>query len=163
MSYTINGWLSQVQEAMVPFHHIHSELNVEHGCLLWCCRVIIPVQFHSQLLQELHTSHSGVSRMKSVALSIFWWPGLDNDVVQLASDCGICQQIANRLAKEEVHHWAYPAAPFERVQLDLAEYEDQFFLVLVDDFSKWLDVFELGSSTTATRTLQHLLRFIANC
>ena len=104
ISYTINGWPRQVQEAMVPFHRIRSELNVEHGCLLWSCRVIIPVQFRSQLLQELHTSRSCVSRMKSVARSIFWWPGLDNDIVQLASDCGICQHIANRLVKEEVHH-----------------------------------------------------------
>ena len=124
--------------------------------------MIIPVQFRSQLLQELHTSHSDVSRMKSVARSIFWLPGLDNDIVQLASDCGICQQIANRPAKEKVHHWAYPAAPFECVHLDFTEYEGQFFLVLVDAFSKWLDVFKLGSSATATRTIQHLLRFIAN-
>ena len=29
-------------------------------------------------------------------------------------------------------------------------------------FFKWLDVFELGSSATATTTIQHLLRFIAN-
>ena len=34
-------------------------------------------------------------------------------------------------------------------------------MVLVDAFSKWIDVFELGQSVTTVRTINHLLRFIS--
>ena len=162
MSYTLNGWPSQVQDDLVPFLRIKNDLNVEHGCLLWGSRVIIPCQFRGQLLQELHAMHLGINRMKSVARSIFWWPGLDQDIGNLVATCGECQVNANRPTKEDTHHWAYPNAPFERVHLDYAEYEEKHFLVLVDAFSKWIDVFELGSSATTTKSIYHLLRFIAN-
>ena len=37
---------------------------------------------------------------------------------------------------------------FERVHLDYAEYEGEYYLVLVDAFSKRIDIFELGQSAT---------------
>ncbi|XP_065188042.1 uncharacterized protein K02A2.6-like [Sycon ciliatum] len=161
MSYTLHGWPATVPDRLVPYSRIRNDLSIEHGCLLWGSRVIIPVQFRRHLLEELHSSHAGVSRMKSVARSIFWWPGLDADIERLAADCSLCQESSNLPRKDSVHHWAYPNAAFERVHLDFAEFESQQFLVIVDAFSKWIDVYELGSSATTTKTVNCLLRFIS--
>ena len=67
LSYTRNGWPATVSEGLVPFHKIRNNLTIEHDCLLWGSRVIIPIQFRRQLLRELHVTHAGVSCMKSAA------------------------------------------------------------------------------------------------
>ena len=43
---------------------------------MWGIHVIIPSKHRAHILQELHRDHPGCSRMKSVARSYLWWPGL---------------------------------------------------------------------------------------
>ncbi|KAJ8914676.1 hypothetical protein NQ315_017374 [Exocentrus adspersus] len=47
--------------------------------LMWGHRVVIPTRLRNQILQELHTGHFSVVRMKSRARSIFYWPEIDRD------------------------------------------------------------------------------------
>ena len=35
-------------------------------------------------MDELHTSHAGIVRMKSLAWIHVWWPSIDKDIEQLA-------------------------------------------------------------------------------
>ena len=52
---------------------------------LFCgIRVIIPTKTQSRILLILHANHPGLSRMKAIARSYFWWFGLDNDIERQA-------------------------------------------------------------------------------
>ena len=62
-----------------PYSRRKDELTTEQGCLLWGSRVIIPVRLHSKLLEDVHSGHPGIVRMKSIARSYFWWPSLDKE------------------------------------------------------------------------------------
>ena len=67
------GWTTgSVSEELSPYFHRSEELSTEGGCVLWGRRVVIPPQGRSQVLQELHESHPGISRMKSLARSFVW-------------------------------------------------------------------------------------------
>ena len=46
-----------------------------------------------KLLNKLHGDHRGASRMKAVARSFLWWPGLDKRIESVATACMMCQAV----------------------------------------------------------------------
>ena len=62
-NYVISGWPHVVDPSLVPFKTRQEELSTRHGCLLWGARVIVPPSLQEKLLQELHDTHPGISRM----------------------------------------------------------------------------------------------------
>ncbi|EZA47331.1 hypothetical protein X777_16382 [Ooceraea biroi] len=62
-------------------------------------RVIVPTTLHKQMLQELHMGHFGMTKMKSLARSYFWWPELDHDIENLVRNCAECNTYKNNPKK----------------------------------------------------------------
>ena len=58
---------------------------------LWGSCVIVPPQDRTQVLNELHKSHTGSSKMKMLACAYIRWSKLDNVIEQLAKNCISCQ------------------------------------------------------------------------
>ena len=161
MYFTTHGWSTSAGAVFPSFYRIREELSVESGCLMWANRVVVPVSLRSSLLEELHQDHLGVSKMKAIARSFFWWPKLDGDIASIASHCHTCNQFSRLPRKEEIHHWVYPSRAFERVHIDFAEYRGHHFFLISDAFSKWSDIYSIGKSTTTSRTIQCLQSFIS--
>ena len=68
-------------------------------------RVIIPSVYRKSLLEELHSSHSGIVRMKVVSRSLMLWPDTDQDIDQTCDIC-ICRRPAV-VGSNEVHLLRY--------------------------------------------------------
>ena len=158
--YVMSGWRDDISDELQPFFTRREELSVEDGCLLWGRRVIIPPKFRRQLLQDLHQEHPGVSRMKALARSYLWWPGLDADIETEVKGCSACQVIRQDPASAPLIPWEWPERVWERVHLDFAEKGGQQFLLVVDSHSKWLEVFLMADIKT-TRTVEALRSIFA--
>ena len=159
LQYTKRGWPSQEEDVMKPYCQRSEQITVEGDCLMWGYRVIIPSKHRSHILQELHRDHPGCSRMKSVARSFIWWPGLDKDIEELSKSCPSCQSIKNTPQPAPLHPWIWPTKPWQRIHIDFAgPFLDRHFLVVVDAHSKWPEVFEIQSTSTAKTiaVLRHL-------
>ena len=82
---------------------------------LWGIRVIIPAKLQSAVLQSLHLGHPGITGMKAIACSYFWWTGLDQDIGRLANSCESCQAVKSSPAVAPLHTWAWPDAAWKRL------------------------------------------------
>ena len=48
------------------------------------------VMLRNTILNELHLGHLGIVKMKKVARSYAWWPGIDKDIEILVKSCDEC-------------------------------------------------------------------------
>ena len=147
--YVQEGWPATVNDKYKPFYKHKDELCVEAGCLLWGNRVIVPEKFRHTLIEELHRDHPGASRMKSVARSYFWYPGLDKDLEDRARGCVACQGVKNSPPVAPLHLWVWPATPWQRIHVDFAgPFMNKSYLLVTDTHSKWPEIIEMNSTTT---------------
>ena len=91
--YTQQGWPAQLPVEIQPFATRRNELTVEDNCLLWGLRVVILPKLQATVLRDLHSDPVGIVRMKSLAMSYFWWPGLDEDIQKLVKSCQSWQAV----------------------------------------------------------------------
>lgn len=161
LEYTWNGWPNHVEDEYLPYFNKRHELSCDQGCLLWGMRVIIPIKLQARLLEELHHEHLGVVRMKALARSYLWFPGLDQAIETLVKGCKTCLSLKNDPPPSPLYPWKYTERPWDRVHIDFAEYKSEMFLVAVDAYSKWMEVV-LMRSTTAEKTVEVLRQLFSN-
>lgn len=157
----LSGWSYTTDDTLAPYQRRKDELSLEEGCVMWGNRVVVPEVGRQRVLQELHVGHPGISKMKSLARGVAWWPGMDADIENQAQTCTECQENQKSPAVASLHPWEWPANPWERLHIDYAgPFLGKMFLVVVDAHSKWLEV-EVVSAATSTQTIAKLRSMFA--
>lgn len=104
-------------EELSPYILRRHDLTIQQGCLMWGVRVIVPPKLRVLVLEELHGAHPGVVRMKSLAHSYVWWPGIDSQTELQVKSCHSCQQVQKDPALAPLQLWMWPSSPWERMQV----------------------------------------------
>ena len=157
----LTGWQAHASNDATfrPYKQRECELSVQDGCVLWGHRVVIPPAGREAVMRTLHDAHPGITRMKGLARSFVWWPGIDADLEGKVKGCQACQEHGKAPAVAPLHPWEWPARPWSRLHLDFAgPFLGKMFMVVVDAHSKWLDVAVVTtpSSQQAIKVLRNL-------
>ena len=122
---------------------------------MWVSLLVIPPQGQMCILEELHSTHPGMNKMKSLARSYVWWPHMDVDLESMVQECSVCQSIRKLPPLAPLHPWEWPQEePWERLHLDCAgPFMGKHFLITVDAHSKWIDA-TIASTTSSADTDQ---------
>jgi len=73
--YCLTGeWPRDITPKLKLYYDKREEISIENGILLWGLRVIIPLKYRPHIMQELHSSHPGVVRMKALSRIHVWQP-----------------------------------------------------------------------------------------
>ena len=131
--YVQLGWPDVVPEHLKPYSFHRDELTVQGNVLMWGIRVIVPNKSQDKVIYELHREHPGVVRMKTVARSYGWWPGLDQAIENMVKACSQCQVVKNTPPVAPLHRWIWPAQPWQRIHIDFVGlFMGKSFLLVVD-------------------------------
>ncbi|XP_032075671.1 uncharacterized protein K02A2.6-like, partial [Thamnophis elegans] len=156
------GWpTDKVAEGFQPFKHRQAEISFHGGCLIWGDRVLIPTALRPLVLDLLHKDHPGIARMKALARSYVWWPLLDTEIAAHVGRCTTCQLSRPNPPAGPAREWEAPRGPWSRLHIDFAgPFHGQNFLVVVDAYSRWVELVLMGS-TTAESTVRALRKMFA--
>ena len=136
-----------------PYFQVRTELTIHNDCILRGLRVVIPEKLRKDVLTEIHSSHLGIVRMKSIARLHVWWPHIDSDIESCTKECLPCQENHRNPNRAPPHLWEQALKPWERLHLDFAgPFQGHMWFILVDAFTKWPEVVQL-STTTAPKTI----------
>ena len=109
-------------------------------------RVVIPAALRLEMLDCLHTGHQGISKCRERARQSLWWPGLSRQLEELVKNCSVCRKCTNQRS-EPLITTALPELPWQRVGTDLFEFKGQSYLLIVDYYSRFIEVALLNRTT----------------
>lgn len=161
ISYMKNGWPKRMDKCFVDVFSNQQDLEIVEECLLYQDRVIIPQQMQKEVLKLLHANHSGIVKMKQLARRTVYWFGINKDIERFVSSCDVCTSMATVSNPKVKSQWTPTLKPFSRIHIDFFFFEHRTFLLIIDSFSKWLEVEWMRNGTDCGKVLKILVEFFA--
>ncbi len=110
--FILHGWPYTITETpLQSYVNRRDELSAVDGCVLWGARVVIPPPGRELVLKQLHDTHPGINKMKSLARSYVWWPGLDTDIISTVQRCETCEVNSPLPSKAPLHPCPHDHGP----------------------------------------------------
>ncbi|KAI4905796.1 hypothetical protein NFI96_024894, partial [Prochilodus magdalenae] len=153
--YCNEGWpdRSKINRAYLPYAQVEEELTVEDGLLLKGYRLVIPKALQTDILQKLHAGHQGIAKCLERAKQSVWWPGLSTQLQKVVKGCDTCAKERDN-PREPLLTSEFPDRPWAKVGADLFQWGDNQYLLVVDYFSRFIEVAKL-TSTTSLAVVEH--------
>lgn len=136
------GWPDKRRDTpapVQPYWDSRSQLAVLDGVVYKGLRIVV----RKHMLELIHQSHLGIVKSKQRAREVLYWPGVSAEIEPVIGNCGKCAEVQNMLPRQPLMPTETPELPFEEVASDLFEFENKQYIVLVDYYSKFIEVDEL--------------------
>ena len=147
------GWPNTKQMcpiAIQPYWNYRDELSLIEGILFKGDRIIIPASLQGDMLRQIHQGHLGIEKCRLRARQILFWPNINRDIEKLISSCGACQRHRPSNTKEPLMSHEIPDRPWQTVGTDLFDWDGSSFLLVVDYYSRYVEIERLRNIRSAT-------------
>lgn len=121
-SISTNKWPINLSryDPLYQLYNRRSPITIYNDILLFSDRIIVPKTLQNQVLSELHNGHPGITRMKRIARSYVYWPGIDNDITSVVQNCQSCLKTSRNPVKIPTQPWPKAQHPMDRIHVDYA-------------------------------------------
>ena len=161
---TLQGWPISLEEELVlsPYWAARSYLSVAEGSLLiYNDRIVIPKSMRCEILNRIHSDgHLSLNKCRRRAHDSVWWPNLGTELKTLVDNCSFCIRNSRQQRAEPLKTSPLPERPWLKIGMDLCFKNGSNFLVVVDYFSRWLEIIYLAE-TTSTYVISKLKNLFA--
>ena len=134
------------------------ELHIDQaGFICHNNRLLIPKSLRQRYLDQLVHLHQGTDKMIHRARQSMWWPHINVDIRQLAQRCRKCVERSASNPQEPLKPHDPVFYPFQAIHLDLGNYADKQWLIIIDQFSGWTITHNMGKEATSKDVVNKLL------
>lgn len=147
------GWPEHRRDApttVQPYWESKSQLTICDGVVYKGLRIVIPPTMRQHMLKLIHQSHLGIVKSKQRVREVLYWPGMSAEIEEVVKNCSKCAEFQNKLPRLPLKPTEAPGLPFELVASDIFEFDGKHFILLVDYFSKYIEVDELKDLRSRT-------------
>ena len=120
---------------------------VADGLLLRGVRIIIPNVLRPEMLSRIHDGYQGTSKCRERAKQGIWWPGLSSQILEIVMYCEHCQIHRNAQQHEPLIPTYILERPWQHISADLCEFKGKDFLIIMDYYSRYVEVIHMSSTT----------------
>ncbi|UYV70297.1 hypothetical protein LAZ67_7002451 [Cordylochernes scorpioides] len=147
VNYLEQGWPNKkMSQALLSYWHVMDELGVQNGLLMRSCHLVIPASMKLEILDKLHAGHFGITKTRLRARETVWWPGISEEIAETVRKCSVCIQEA--VSKHEpLIPTNFPTRPWQKIGMDLFKFENKWYLVVIDYYSRFPEVVQLDRLT----------------
>ena len=141
---------------VLPFWKVRGSHN---QLLLYYHRIVVPKSLQSETIHRLHEGHQGIERCRMMARSSVRWPRISKDLSETVAQCTVCaEHAASR--REPLMPTPLPNYPWQVIRSDLFQLNGEHYLIIVDYFSRFPEVFKM-TSTVSSKVIDVLKRVFA--
>ena len=152
MKFVRHGWpdyIKAVPPMVQDLYPVHAELSIAGDLLVRDSRIIMSQTLHAETLEKLHESHLGVYKCEERAKTAVWWSGLTKDIEGIVANCSYCQRQKLTQRKEPLMPSPMPERPWQRIGADLCKQDGKRYLIVVDYYSRYLEIANLSNTTSS--------------
>ncbi|CAC5369073.1 unnamed protein product [Mytilus coruscus] len=148
--YIREGWPENkydVPNKINEYWNCKDELTEYKGIVLKGEKIVIPTSLRDEMMKRLHESHLGIEKNKKLATDFKYWPGINGQIDDTISNCGICLENRYSKQKEPMIPSEIPEIPWHTVGTDLFHWNGSDYLIVVDYYSRYFEIAKLENIT----------------
>lgn len=148
--YCNKGWPTSkknVSHVVDQYWNLQNDIYVSDDLVFYKDRVIVPCKLRSNMLALLHEGHFGATKTKLRAKEIMFWPNINKQIEDLVKNCTICENYRPANANDLLMPHEIPNSPFQKVSADILDFAGKSYIVIMDYYSKWLELMPLKGKT----------------
>ena len=144
------GWPEKNLKGPVKkFWMTRNELSLHDDLLLCGNRVVIPTTFRQEILHKLHEGHQGIVKCRLRAKESVWWPGISDDINTFIHNYDTCCRDF-LITTEPMMPTKLPQRSWEKIASDLFEFKGKTYIIVVDYFSRYIEILKLSTTSSAS-------------
>ena len=146
--YCQSGWpdTHSCPDAVRPYLPVAAELYEANNLLLRGSRIVIPPSLREEMLGRIHSAHQGITKCRERARRSVWWPGISQELARVVQNCRECCKAQTQRA-QPLTPSPLPELPWQKVATDLFQWKQKTFLLIVDYYSRFIEIARLTNAT----------------
>lgn len=134
-----------LNDSLKPFWTFRKDKHVVNNLIFKNNCQFIPKILRPELLKVIHEGHLSQERSKNQIRDLIFWLNIYYDIKNIVESCEVCMKYRNNNSKELLITHDIPQLPWYKLGMDLFHFDNKTYLLVVDYFSKYIDIAHLTS------------------
>ena len=160
-----NRWNIEDKKVFTEYYKYKNDLTEWRGLIFYKRYRFVPAECNrSQIIEEAHKLHQGITKTRLRIAEYFWWPKWTQEAETFIRSCETCtlSDRTKKVSSTPLVPVVLPRGPWDKVAVDLkgplSIPSCKYLFVMVDYYSKWPEVIRIGNirSKTIIETMKNI-------